>query len=439
MTRTQLNSKWLFMGLTFYLCSTLISMAAMSTGVGILFILALYSGWRPKHLVDTIKLSSSNGVFAILSLALTVICLLSLIISKLAPITLAGHVPTVHLLQDGSKLWYFVLPFFLASILKALSPLERKNALTAWLSFGGVLGVLGIIQFFTGFPRKQIIPSQPEFFHATLFFGHHLSSSSILIFPFLVSLVLSLSPHLKDQKIKLICRATSVTLGITLILTWSRMLWIALPCGLLVLAFRSIRPKFRKLFLVLGSTVITAFLVLATLNMTTIESKLFNQRGTNERTALWEANIAFIHMRPLSGIGFRKTQEMSYYYFLEKDPLNAKNKFIGHAHNNALEVIAGTGFIGFLVWCLWNFWIFKTSNTLIRSKLNQKLFIESDIVLALFCAWIILHINGITQVNFWEGKVMHQMMWALSIILFLNQSSLDSDTLISATNKNSGS
>jgi hypothetical protein len=32
----------------------------------------------------------------------------------------------------------------------------------------------------------------------------------------------------------------------------------------------------------------------------------------------------------------------------------------------------------------------------------------------LFCAWIVLHLNGLTQVNVWEGKVEHQMAWALA-------------------------
>ena len=30
------------------------------------------------------------------------------------------------------------------------------------------------------------------------------------------------------------------------------------------------------------------------------------------------------------------------------------------------------------------------------------------------CAWIVFHLNGLTQVNFWEAKVQHQMAWVIA-------------------------
>jgi hypothetical protein len=35
----------------------------------------------------------------------------------------------------------------------------------------------------------------------------------------------------------------------------------------------------------------------------------------------------------------------------------------------------------------------------------------------LFSAWIVFLINGLTQVNFWEGKVLHQVMWTVGLTL----------------------
>ena len=39
---------------------------------------------------------------------------------------------------------------------------------------------------------------------------------------------------------------------------------------------------------------------------------------------------------------------------------------------------------------------------------------EPGFAWGLLCAWIVFQLNGLTQVNFWEGKVMHQMMWAVA-------------------------
>lgn len=423
MTTHQNRSYWLLFSLTLYLCSTLISMATMSIGVVTLIILAIYAGWRPTHLINTFKLNTQNQAFGALSCAFSAACILSLILSKTIPIILAGHPPTVHLLKDSLKLWYFILPFFIASLLKMMSAQERKKTLVVWLSLAGILGILGIIQFFTGFPREQIIPTQPNFFHATLFFGHHLSSSSILIFPFMVSVALASSSHLKDRKLTLISRMTSITLGITLILSWSRMLWIALPCGLFVLLIKRFNPRLRKIALASICTIFGVILVLGSINFKRIERDFFSQRGTNERTALWEANLSFIKMRPITGIGLRKSEEMSFYYFLDKDPLTARNRFVGHAHNNILEVLAGTGALGFIFWCLWNYWVFKTGYQLIRINSIPNRHLEGELALAIFCAWITFHLNGLTQVNFFEGKVMHQMMWGIALLIFLNQDS----------------
>ena len=418
MKSPQIHSNLLLLGLTLYLCSSLTSMAGMSIGFVLLVGLALSGGWTPQRMKVLFQNPETRS-FTVLSLLFSGVCILSLIFSAVRPPFFAGHAPQVHLLKDSFKLWYMILPFFLASILHSLRPEQRREALQRWLLFAGFCGLVGVFQFFTGLPRKQIIPSIPQFYHATLFFGHHLSTASILIFPFFVSLSLFFSGQLKEVRTRRINTAIALLSGITLILTWSRMLWIALPLGLTPFLIRAFKPRFRKWVFLSGLTAGLFFLCFFELNRPSLQDSFFHQRGTNERVALWEANLAFIQKRPLLGIGLRKSEEMAYYYFLETRPQSAASQFVGHAHNNALEILSGTGILGFITWLLWNLWILLTALQVSRLYSSQGKPLESAVAFGLFCAWITFHINGLTQVNFWEGKVMHQMMWSAGLLIFL--------------------
>ncbi|MBU6376699.1 MAG: hypothetical protein KGQ59_11925, partial [Bdellovibrionales bacterium] len=44
-----------------------------------------------------------------------------------------------------------------------------------------------------------------------------------------------------------------------------------------------------------------------------------------------------------------------------------------------------------------------------------------DLSRAWLAAFIVFHLNGLTQVNFWEGKVQHQLFWVVAWVLFWRQ------------------
>ena len=91
---------------------------------------------------------------------------------------------------DLGKAWYFPWPLALAAGLHALGASGRAVVARSWLLTLGILAAIGIQQHFTGWPRGQVIPSSPQYWHATLFLGHHLSVASVLIFPFFAALEL---------------------------------------------------------------------------------------------------------------------------------------------------------------------------------------------------------------------------------------------------------
>jgi O-antigen ligase len=188
---------------------------------------------------------------------------------------------------------------------------------------------------------------------------------------------------------------------VCLYLTLSRTLWFALPVGLLVWALLNLRPRESGI-----ASLLIAVGVLAGSQLTFIKQRLFVHEANSDRFRLWGANFDFFKLHPWTGVGFRHTEELSGYYLMGK--LHIGDVFAGHAHNNFLEMLGGTGLLGTLSWVFYSgviFWIlFK-----VRNRTARELTFASGLI----AAWVVFQINGLTQVNFWEGKVMHQMMIAV--------------------------
>jgi O-antigen ligase len=295
--------------------------------------------------------------------------------------------------------------------------MKRITVLRAWLGTFVLLSAVGVVQHFTGWPRPQAIPGVPGRFHATLFLGHHLSVASVFIFPFFVLLdflrqtpsskAAALAPSRADR-IAVFPRwflLIGAVLGfMTLGLTYSRTLWVALPIGIALWALLSAPRKLRV------PVVIAIILAAASATQVPwVKSRLSAQMGIHTREDLWEANLKMFESRPLTGVGLKHNQELSGYYLMEK--YHSSNVFSGHAHNNVLDFLGGTGLIGLLAWIVW--WVFIFRWTICPGVRV----VGYDLSLGLLCALVVFQLNGLTQVNFWEAKVQHQLMWAVAWLL----------------------
>lgn len=374
--------------LAFYATTTLSFTVAMSLGAA-----ALMASWvlqRPKMSVPRPYLG--------LTLGLIVACSVSLLAAKAWPYQEAGLAPEVHFFADAFKLWLLLIPLAVAGLLSKRSPKSQIQIIDLWVSVAAALGGLAVVQFFSGWPRAQPIPNWPGRFHATLFFGHHLSTASILIFPFFFALAR-----------RRYGAAAAIAVG--LFLTWSRMLWLVLPVVFTFWATKQIPRRYRVRALVAWVAALGAFAT-AIYFTPPIRNRLTTAMGQKERAWLWETNLTFFRDRPILGIGWRKSQDAAQHHHLATEA--DKRRFIGHAHNNLLEMLAGTGILGTLAWVLWNLYLFTYAWR--RSYGTSE---GAGFAWAFFCAWTALHLNGLTQVNFWEGKVLHQMMWSTGLLFGL--------------------
>ncbi len=366
----------------------------------ILVILFQFSSFQElkSRVCSEIKKPASKMYFA-LSCLLTLACATSLLFAKLYPMGYGGEFVNVHFFRDMAKVWYFFWPLLLVIGLKQLDEKDQHSVFKSWLAGFFILSLIGILQHFIGWPRPQFIPTQPNYFHTTLFLGHHLSVASIFIFPFFMSLDMVWQSRHK-KRFPLTCCVAAAGL-LALFFTYSRMLWIALPVGLFVWILLRLKGK-RRVWVALIA-MIAAF---AFFQNSTIQLRFKDAMGVQTRFDLWQANLEFFKARPLTGVGWHHNLELSGFYLQEKT--HSKDVFSGHAHNNLLDVLSTLGLFGLFSILLWyGFLIFAV----LKRQRDLK---PIDFSRGLACAWIVFHLNGLTQLNLWEAKIEHQIAWVIA-------------------------
>jgi O-antigen ligase len=389
----------------------------MNLGFGLVFLmffLALYQ--KKRHAFDLISSVPDFKTYLYAAGGLFFTCLLSLSMAKLFPYAYAGHNPEITL-HGFLKIWYMVCPLVLAVCfsLETEAPAESlRFILRAWWSFTIILLGIGLIQFKTGWIHQQIIPTNPDFHHVTLFFGHHLSTASILIFPTFTALAVAIGRKKRNFRLPKLETVTALAGLLILFLSYARTAWLAIPLGIVLVLARNLKPKHFA-----GSLLGLALLIGVGSQTPAMKERIHNSMGIQDRFRLWEANLDYFKHRPITGIGWLKTQEMSEFYFKEKDPEHYRTYFWGHAHNNLFEMLGGTGILGTLAFLIWS--IFTFGFALRTRKAAQDLgdsFFE-DLSHGIFVALVLLHFNGMTNVTFWEGKVMHQQMFAIGLLFMI--------------------
>lgn len=401
--------------IAFYLLCSLFGMGPMNISFAILLLFWCvipyrFGGKQPSDIFDL------DGVvpLAKTSLVLALSCVISLLAMLFWPYSYAGHSPALSL-RAFEKLWYLFIPFIFVSAFRthAGQSLPALNFLRrVW--WGTLLALLpiAIIQFFTGWPNPQVIPTNPDRFHAILFLGHHLSVSSIIPFPTFTALAVAMGAYNRDRTIKWFPALVGVSGLIILFLSYARTAWLAIPIGLVLLFMRYLKPR------VLLASVAALILGLTLAAQTpAVSERIRNSMGIQDRFRLWEANLDFFKHRPVTGIGWLATQEMSQYYFKEKHPDTYKSYFWGHAHSNYFEMLGGAGILGLIAFLIYLVFTLRLAWNTGRMADERGLPGWGDFSRGIAIGLVLLHFNGLTNVTFWEGKVLHQQMLSLGLIL----------------------
>jgi O-antigen ligase len=374
------------------------SQATMSIGIGVLVLGAVIGFGGPVEFWRRIRETARAPEMRLYLHAtnfLTFACFISLVFAKIAPLELAGQVPDVHFLKDMWKAWYFYWPLALTPCLLALSNDRRRTVLRVFLFAFGAISLMGCVQFFIGWPRIQGIPGFYGRFHVNGFTGHHLSFASIMIFPFF----LAVSEIFECRWIERRWAIPIAFFGMAAIFgTYSRQVWVSLPIGLLVFALVRL-PKRAAIATLVASLVLLVGLA----QVPKIRERALTSMGVEDRLSIWKVNIDFFKHRPVTGVGWHHNLQMGVGWHKQYRP-EVQHPFIGHAHNNLLECLGALGLIGALAYL---FWTYVTVRQAFRAGAG------------FFAGWVVFHLNGLTQVNLWESKVMHSMMWSVSLAVML--------------------
>ncbi|MGE4232828.1 MAG: O-antigen ligase family protein [Bacteriovoracia bacterium] len=383
-------------------------MAMMSIGAAFLGVMlfVLFGSEYKKQL----KKFSKNP-FVIPTLWLSIACIASLFWAHFSNLEFYGKKPEVHWLKDSAKIWHILYLFLLAPIFSKLSDRQIRSILLLWLVLGFLSAVLGIVQHYV--PIYQPLPLPDVgligYFHATGMTGFHLSYATIIGFPTAVwfASAAMLCRHEKLSKRTLTVFLVCSIFFIAHIFTYSKINWIAIPLTILLIAFLGFQSWIRwGIFII-----VIAFGII----WGTSKEVQLRFRGTDsikERVEVWSANIEMIKQHPILGVGWHKNSELSYGYY---DHMKMHG-FSSHAHNNILDQWATTGLFGLIPYLWWCFVCMWLGWQLYRSKAKG---LVRAFGLGVVGGWFCLHLNGLTQTNFWDAKILHQVTWVAAFTMEL--------------------
>ena len=207
------------------------------------------------------------------------------------------------------------------------------------------------------------------------------------------------------------------TMGCSLIFSLTRGVWISGTAGLLVMLWLLGFKQFLR-----GVTALSILAVVGMVFFAPVRERVISIFGTKsgsnrQRIVLWQVQKEIFKDYPFFGIGYGKNRQRfdEYLVRLGKDP---KKTFHGNAHNIYLEFLAGTGVLG--LFCFLGILVYFI---LLAYKLWRKIPPEypQDRALALgtIGAMVSLAVGGLTENNFTDQEVNHNIIFILAIVVAL--------------------
>lgn len=400
-------------------------MAGMSIGSSLFALaslLVLGREWRR----DPAELRARLAVFRpyfLCTAALFLAAAWSLLYAGLVPPLGGAELSFVEL----KKFHFFLIPVFVA--LAFLEPsaegMERHPFWKFWAWMGIVCAGIALLQYFGGyiFPAdwlahrffRPVIGSKGIYlYHGQGLMFFHLSFASCMSFVAAAGIARALWPLAGDSAL---ARRFWFLVGaaglLAVFLSYSRTaLVVAVVIATALLALK--RPRW-------GLVALVGFAIAGATVWFTTET-LRNRFAlalvkANEREDMWRTSWVMFRERPLSGIGFARTGGQSAAY--AEKAFGFKPEFNSHAHNNLLDIAAATGLPGLLAFIAWWGMLIGMAWVCFR-RANDR---EKWLPAAAFMGLVAFQLNGLTQVNSWDGKSLHTpMIWAgVTLALYIRE------------------
>lgn len=281
------------------------------------------------------------------------------------------------------------------------------------LFYGTYQHFYGPVDFFRPEGKKILMYAIPEQKIGPLvvgIFNHHLSFSNM--FMLYACLFFSIGVVLKKY--------IEVVLGgwafLLCIWTESRSAWFAIPIVVGIIFYQKgkkwILTGMAALFLLFGLVYLSDHGFQERFNKTVFEKNTFySVNKDNPRMRLWKAQWHMFLEHPVLGMGWNNNERKSKEY-VDRLYGYSPDNFYGHAHSEVLQLLSSTGIIGtvlfFWIWVL----IFKMCYALWKRGKDTW---SRTFYFGILVALISFHLQGLTQWNFGDAEVLHNIifLWAL--------------------------
>lgn len=391
---------------------SLSSMAGMSLGAGFFLLVSLLVYGRAP---EKRRKELWTGAFARTTLALFFVSFLSLLA--------AAWFPPLGEPAGGfgelKKFHHFLYPFFFAAAFLGSGVRMEEHSFWKWWTGMGLLSAsLAVLQFWGGslFPEAWL---ESRFFRAVgttgrfhgqglMFF--HLSFASCMSFVGAAGLARVLWPRDKDsRRVRLYWLMVAVAGFLAVFYSYSRIAWVAIPVTIVGLGFLK-RPRLG----IVSLLIVAIFGAGAWFTSESLRKRIVDSQAHNHhRYDLWLGSLEAAKERPLTGVGFARTGRYAG-TFVER-AIGKKAEFTSHSHNNFLDALAATGWLGFLVFTLWWGIVIFMAWKAFRLAPERERWLPA----ACLGGFLSFHVNGLTQVNFWDGKSQHTLMLWVGVALAL--------------------
>ncbi len=216
-----------------------------------------------------------------------------------------------------------------------------------------------------------------------------------------------------DVETKLIWLAAVIVAGLCVLLTFTRGVWFGCFVALTVMGF--IRDRRTGFAIVLGGGLIVLLLQEAwpLFHSRLLQAFYFRDNYDKERVALWQANWHIFKQYPILGIGWGENWRRIREFY---DQLGfPQGQFEGHAHNQYLQFMAGTGIMGLSIYLYVCIFFFSYALKLLFK--TREMFAKG-LMLGCIGAMLCFYLAGLTESNFEHEKVRQLILlvWALVMV-----------------------
>jgi O-antigen ligase len=387
--------------------STLTSQSAMDVSAILIVIYMLWKGFSWRQQDATYKLFNPTGFDWIFPLWVIVVA---------AGVSLNAYWYDSTLLRTIEFKW--VLFFY---ILSAAFIYKGFSTKVIWPTMLVVLicSIYAIAVYFMGWdpihPENDMSPTAGTI-RTGGFFGNAMAMAHSygVLFSLLFGLLLT-GFHWK-QNYRWPLLLTLFLLGISILLTLTRGVWISLFLSTLVVTFIHSRRIFLSLIVIWGVVFAGLYEFWPSFSERISGYTEVNENNS-ERVLYWKNNIEMWKDYPILGIGIGENTARAAEYY-EKRGFNVQNIMISHAHNQYLNYLTGTGILGLLCYLIF---IFSTMrlNFKILNTISYKDDFKRGLALGCIASQTFFIFGGLTESNFEHSKIKYIMTIVWGILIWL--------------------